>query len=74
MTKDGAEELDSIEEFRAAAGRLGLTEAGVVEEPHLNAALQGLPKFDQLAGPMGPAKDGTEVRYETWEAYEIYSS
>ena len=53
---------------------MGITEVGAVNEEHLNAGLQGLPKFQELAGPMGPHKDGTEVRYETWEAYEIYSS
>lgn len=74
VTKAGAEHFDTIEDLRAAAARLGLTEIGVVDDERLNAGLQGLPKFKELAGPMGPQKDGAEVRYETWEAYEIYSS
>lgn len=68
-----AENFASIDEFRDAATRLGITEVGVVDDPRLNIGLQGLPRFKELAGPMSPHKDGTEVRYETWEAYEIYS-
>jgi len=71
--KESAENFDTIADFRSAAGRLGFTEVGIVDDPRLNASLQGLPKFQELAGPMGPQKNGAEVRYETWAAYEIYS-
>jgi len=74
VAERGSENFESIEDFIAAAGRLGLTPNGLVDDPRLNAGLQGLPKFSELAGPMGPQKNGTEVRYETWKAYEIYSS
>lgn len=74
VTTSGYENFDSIDDFRAASGRLGITENGSVDSTHSNALLQGLPKFQQLAGPLGPQCDGTEVRYETWKAFEIYSS
>lgn len=74
VAERGSENFATIADFRAAAQRLRLTETGVVDDPRVNAGLQGLPKFAELAGPMGPQQNGTEVRYETWKAYEIYSS
>ncbi|WP_173995775.1 hypothetical protein [Agrobacterium tumefaciens] len=60
----------------AAAPSYGLTHTGYETQTHLRAHLIGLPKFKELHGPMdNGSKDGVlKVRYETWEASELYSS
>lgn len=59
----------------AAAPSLGLTQKGFETQSHLLAHLIGLPKFKELAGPLGNGtKNGEDqVRYETWEAFELLS-
>lgn len=63
------------EEMVAAAPAYGLTHTGYESQTHLRAHLIGLPKFEQLHGPMDDGtKDGiVKIRYETWEASEMYS-
>jgi hypothetical protein len=68
--------FSSAEELLAAAPSLGLTHTGFERQTHLLPVLQGLPKFKELAGPMGNGEtaDGEpRIRYETWEAYDLYS-
>ena len=66
----------SVEALLEAAAAFGLTYTGLETAKHLNQELQGLPKFKELAGPMGNGKSPqgtTRIRYETWEVNEIYS-
>ena len=74
---DRLSKFDGVEELLAAAPALGLTAAGVETSPHLRQELIGLPKFKELAGPMGGGEtpEGEfHVRYETWKANKLYSS
>ncbi len=68
----------SLEDLHEAASAFGLTPAvAQTPSPHLSAALQSLPSFKGLIGPMGgsPSANGTVlVRYETHEANKIYST
>lgn len=66
----------SVEALLEEAAAFGLTHTGPETAKHLNQELQGLPKFRELSGPMGNDKSpqgAMRVRYETWEANEIYS-
>ena len=68
VTTGGAMRFNSAEEV----SREMRTEiAGVETSTSLREELRGAPKFEGLCGPMygGPGK----IRYETWEAYKIYS-
>ncbi|WP_146258633.1 hypothetical protein [Agrobacterium rosae] len=67
--------FDNAEELIAASAGLGITHIGTEDQTHLLPHLIGLPKFKELAGPMGNGeKDGvSQVRYETWEAYDLLS-
>ncbi|RYE66277.1 MAG: hypothetical protein EOO81_11680 [Oxalobacteraceae bacterium] len=65
--------FETAEEMIAAAPKLGWTLLGSEDAPHLRHHLLGLPKFNELCGPMGEGSDG-QVRYETWPANEFYSS
>lgn len=63
--------FENAEALLAAAPGLGLTHTGTETAEHLLPVLRGLPKFKELAGPMGDGKP--IIRYETWAAYDIYS-
>jgi hypothetical protein len=72
----GQPNFASVADLVAAAPALGLNQTGVETATHLLPELQGLPKFKELAGPMGNGKtrDGEpRIRYETWEANDLYS-
>lgn len=68
--------FDGAEEMIAAAPSLGWTLKGVENQAHLLPHLLSLPTFVELCGPMGDSgKDNAQqARYETWPAYEMYSS
>jgi len=65
----------SVEDLLIAGSAFGLTYTGVETAEHLIVPLQGLPKFKELAGPMGGQMEAGQVRvrYETWDANEMYS-
>lgn len=71
MPPVGAREFDDETSFKVACDAAGYTYQGVEEAPHLLPHLRGLPKYQQLHGPMGGDPD--RVRYETWPASEMYS-
>ncbi|MBZ9649417.1 hypothetical protein K9B33_17925 [Sphingobium sp. 3R8] len=71
MPSEPIHEFASGEDMVAAAPAHGWTLTGYEDMPHLNEALRGMPKFMELHGPAG---GGDSVRYETWEANNLYSS
>lgn len=77
MPNEEVFECSSVVELLDAAKLRGWTHTGPEEQKHLLPYLQGLPKFTELAGPFGDGADETsshQVRYETWPAYNFYSS
>lgn len=68
--------FSSVDDFIAAALDLGFTQSVAETDGHSSPDLQELPKFKELAGPLGGEKTSQgkpRVRYETWEAFDLYS-
>jgi hypothetical protein len=67
--------FDNVEQLMNWATSMGFTLTGYTkpsENPRLNFGQRvGMPEFKELCGAMN---NGTGLRYETWEAYNFYST
>ena len=71
VTIDEKINFDNEEEFVSYCEKQGLKKTGVLKSNFYAQELINKPTYSELSGPMYDGKDS--VRYETWEAYEVYS-
>ena len=71
VTIDEKINFDNEQEFVSYCEKQGLKKTGVLKSNFYAQELINKPTYSELSGPMYDGKDS--VRYETWEAYEVYS-
>ena len=64
--------FDNEKDFISFCEKQGWKQTGVVQSKFKREELQNTPTFKELAGAMYDGEDS--VRYETWDAYEMYSN